>query len=76
MCPGASDRHVQQLLVEVAEKHNLHQVHNSTSRRADNRMELVFTTTPTFLKASVDALGSSDHDLVVSDFCIRLYQAQ
>jgi hypothetical protein len=68
--PGAQDRKAQQKLVEIAEKYQLHQVQEEPTR-GDNLLDLVFTTNPTLLKASVSTPGLSDHDAVVSDFCIQ-----
>ena len=77
VCPEASDRHVQQLLVRMVEKHNLHQVHN-TPTIGDHKLDLGITTYPTPVKASVSGPGLSHHDLTltVSDYCIRPYQTQ
>ena len=72
---GASDRQVQQRLVDIADKYGLHQVHDQPTR-GENLLDLVFSTNPTLLKASVSIPGLSDHNMVVSDFCIRPFEVK
>ena len=69
------DRLVQQRLVEIADKYGLHQVHDQPTR-GENLLDLVFSTNPTLLKATVSMPALSDHDMVVSDFCIRPFQVR
>lgn len=71
----APDRQVQEKLVEMAEKHGLHQIHDQPTR-GENLLDLVFTTNPTLFKASISIPGLSDHDMVLSDFCIRPFQVK
>ena len=72
VAPRSPQREVQQMLITIAEKYNLHQVHEQPTREG-NLLDLVFTTNPTLLKASVSIPGVADHDMVVSDFCIKPY---
>ena len=70
--PGANDRQVQQQLVDLAEKYNLHQMQDQPTRE-NNILDLVFTTIPT-LKSTANAPGLSDHDIVITDFCVRPFR--
>lgn len=71
--PGAPERLVQQKLVALAEEYGLHQVQEEPTRER-NILDLVFTTNPTLLKASVSTPGISDHSIVISDFCVNPFR--
>ena len=66
----ASDRQVQQQLVDLAEKYNLYQMQDLPTLK-NNMLDLVFTTNPTRLKSTANAPGLSDHDIVIIDFCVK-----
>ena len=73
--PGASDRQVQQQLVDLAEKYNLHQMQDLPTRE-NNILNLVFTTNPTLFKSTGNAPGLSDHDIVITNFCVRPFRTR
>jgi hypothetical protein len=73
--PGASDRQVQQQLIDLAEKFNLHQMQDRPTRE-NNILDLVFTTNPTLFKSSANAPGLSDHDILITDFCVRPFRTR
>ena len=61
--PNAEDRNIHNnLFIEF----DLTQVHELATRNG-NLLDLVFTTNPTLVKSSVNAPGTSDHDLIVTD---------
>ena len=55
------------MLIDMAQKHNLTQVHKKPTR-GDNILDLVMTSNPTLVKSSSNAPGISDHDMVITDF--------
>ena len=68
--PSATDRQAQQLLVDIALRFNLNQIHEHPTR-GENLLDLVFTTSPSLAKSSVNTPGISDHDIVVTDFITK-----
>ncbi|WAR05575.1 hypothetical protein MAR_020944 [Mya arenaria] len=67
---NASDRHVQQKLIDMSIEHNLTQVHTQPTRE-DNILDLVFTNNPSLTKSSISIPGISDHAMVVTDSDIK-----
>ena len=66
MNSGASDREVQQALIDISINHGLTQVHNQWTR-GNNMLDLVFTNNHTLVKCSNSVPGISDHCMVVTD---------
>ena len=64
--PGASERPVQEKLVELSLKHHLSQIHELPTRQGSH-LDLVFATNPSLTKASVNIPGLSDHDAIITD---------
>ena len=65
------DRSTQQSLIDVTESAQLTQVHNSSIRKT-KLLDLVFTTNPTIVTHSVSVPGISDHDIIVTDFDVKI----
>jgi hypothetical protein len=66
---GATDRDVQQALVDLSIEHRLTQVHDQPTRN-NNILDLVFTNNPSLVKTSSSVPGISDHAMVVTDIDI------
>ena len=74
--PNASDRDVQQTLIDISVEHGLTQVHNQPTRQ-DNILDLVFTNNSSLIKSSNSIPGISDHAMVVTDSDVKpLYNRQ
>ena len=69
------DMQAQQQLVDLAEKYNLHQMQDLPTRE-NNILDLVFTATNPTLKSTANAPGLSDHDIVITDFCVRPFRTR
>ena len=67
---NASDREIQQALIDITTEHGLTQVHNQSTRQ-DNILDLVFTNNPSLVKSSTSVPGISDHAMVVTDCDIK-----
>ena len=67
---GASDRPVQDKLVEVAQAHSLSQLQREPTRYS-NILDLTFTNNPSLIKSCTVIPGISDHSAVVIDSIIR-----
>ena len=61
---------VQQQLIETTTSASLTQIHDQPTR-ADNMLDLVFTSNPSLIKTSVSVPGISDHDIVITDMEIK-----
>ena len=61
---------MQQQLIETTTSASLTQIHNQPTR-ADNMLDLVFTSNPSHIKTSVSVPGISDHDIVITDMEIK-----
>ena len=72
---GANDRLVQEELLTLTQDYCLTQVHEQNTR-IDNLLDLVLTSNPSLLISSTSAPGISDHDLVISDFNIKIEYQQ
>ena len=72
---GASNRLVQEELLTLTQEYSLTQIHQE-STRVDNILDLVITSNPSLLISSKSAPGISDHDLVISDFNIKIEYLQ
>ena len=66
MALGATNRAVQEKLVEIAQTHRLTQIHELPTRQ-DSHLDLVFTSNPSLIKASANIPGLSDHDAAITD---------
>ena len=66
------DREIQQGLVDITEAFSLTQIHNQPTRE-ENLLDLVFVTSPTLIKSSTNALGISDHEIVITDFEAKVH---
>ena len=62
----ASDRQVQEELVDLSIESQLTQIHDQPTR-LNNMIDLIFVSNPSLVKFSVSIPGCSDHDAVVSD---------
>ncbi|WAR06007.1 LORF2-like protein [Mya arenaria] len=72
---GASDKAVQQAVLDLSVDFNLTQTHDEPTR--ENRMlDLTFTNNPSLIKSSTTAPGISDHDIVVVDSNTRPYYSK
>ena len=69
--PGASDRSTQEELISLVQDFTLTQVHHE-STRMNNILDLVITSNPSHIINSCSAPGLSDHDLVITDYKIKL----
>ena len=65
------DRSTQQTLSYVTESAQLTQVHNSSTRES-KLLDLVFTKNPTIVTHSVSVPGISDHDIIDTDFDVKI----
>ena len=65
------DRSTQQSLIDVTESAQLTQVHNSSTIES-KLLDLVLTTNPTIVTHSVTVPGISDHDIIVTDFDVKI----
>ena len=70
MRSNASDREIQQALIDITTEHGLTQVHNQPTQQ-DNILDLVFTNNPSLVKSSTSVTGISDHAMVVTDCDIK-----
>ena len=66
VAPGASDRHLQQTLVDLTTAAQLTQIHEEPTRNG-NTIDLVFSTNPSLIQYSASIPGLSDHEAVVAD---------
>lgn len=62
----ATDKEVQQNLIDTTSEHGLNQIHDKPTRD-DNILDLVFTNNPPLIKSSRNAPGISDHDIIITD---------
>ena len=62
----ATDKKVQQRLIDTTSEHGLNQIHDNPTRD-DNILDLVFTNNPFLIKSSRNAPGISDHDIIITD---------
>ena len=62
-----TDGQTHQMLIDIAQRFNLDQIHEQPTR-GENLLDIVFTTFPTLVKSSVNIPGLSDHDIVVTYF--------
>jgi hypothetical protein len=67
---GASDREVQQALLDITSEHGLTQIHDKPTREG-NMLDLVFTNNPSLIKATGNAPEISDHDIVITYSMIK-----
>jgi hypothetical protein len=67
---GASDREVQLALLDITSEYGLTQIHDKPTREG-NMLDLAFTNNPSLIKASGNAPGISDHDIVITDSMIK-----
>lgn len=67
---SGSEKEVQQQLIETTTSASLTQIHDQPTR-ADNMLDLVFTSNPSLIKTSVSVPGISDHDIVITDMEIK-----
>jgi hypothetical protein len=67
---GASDREVQQALLDITSEYGLTQIHDKPTRKG-NMLDLVFTNNPSLIKTTGNAPGISDHDTVITDSIIK-----
>ena len=70
MRSNASDREIQQALIDITNEHGLKQVHNQPTRQ-DNILDLVFTNNPSLVKSSTSVPEINDHAMVVTDCDIK-----
>ena len=64
----AQDREMQQPLLDLTTDFNLTQVHDQPARENCLLDLFFFTTNPSIIKSTTNALGISDHDMVIADF--------
>ena len=70
------DKTIQEELLLLTQDLNLSQVHTE-STRLDNILDLILTSNPSLVISSMSAPGVSDHDLVITDFNIKVeYQTK
>ncbi|CAG2220894.1 unnamed protein product [Mytilus edulis] len=67
---GASDKEVQQALMDLSFEHGLVQIHDKPTREG-NLLDLVFTNNPSLIKSTGNAPGISDNDIVITDLLIK-----
>jgi len=75
LTPTATDRKVQQALLDMATEHHLTQIHREPTKE-DNLLDLVFTTNNTLVKSSTNIPGISDHDMIVTDTYVKAEKAK
>jgi endonuclease/exonuclease/phosphatase (EEP) superfamily protein YafD len=66
------DREIQQGLADLMGANNLAQIHDSPTRE-NNLLDLVFVSNPTLVKSSVNVPGISDHEIIITDFEIKVH---
>ena len=67
---NASDKRIQEMLVEIMNFHNLTQMQREPTRQG-NMLDLVFTSNPSLVKSSNNVPGISDHEVIITDFDIK-----
>ena len=67
---SGSEKEVQQQLIETTTSASLTQIHDQPTR-ADNMLDLVFTSNPSHIKTSVSVPGISNHDIVITNMEIK-----